>query len=109
MREQVRGLNRSNNDERKGVARPALPKVSRLDIEAWHTTLRNGGLARTIGRAHRVLGTLGARIFSQSQCFQRISRAVAVNQRRKQKALRHALAAVRRHRAKSRADTAVIA
>jgi hypothetical protein len=107
MREQVRGLNRSNNDERKGVARPALPKVSRLDIEAWHTTLRNGGLAaRTIGHAHRVLGTLGARIFSQSQCFQRISRAVAVNQRRKQKALRHALAAVRR---KSRADTAVIA
>jgi hypothetical protein len=33
----------------------------------------------------------------------------AVNQRRKQKALRHALAAVRRHRATSRADTAVIA
>ena len=92
------------------VARPALPKVSRLDIEAWHTTLRNGGLAaRTIGHANRVLATLGARIFSQSQCFQRISRAVAVNQRRKQKALRHALAAVRRHRAKSRADTAVIA
>ena len=47
--------------------------------------------------------------FLAESCFQRISRAVAVNQRRKQKALRHALAAVRRHRAKSRADTAVIA
>jgi integrase len=34
-----------------------LQKVSRLDIEAWHATLRNGGLAaRTIGHAHRVLG-----------------------------------------------------
>jgi len=34
-----------------------LQKVSRLDIEEWHTTLRNGGLAaRTIGHAHRVLG-----------------------------------------------------
>jgi hypothetical protein len=47
-----------------------VQKVSRLDIEAWHTTLRNGGLAaRAIGPAHRVLGTLGARIFAQSQCF----------------------------------------
>jgi integrase len=35
-----------------------LQKISRLDIEEWHTTLRNGGLApRTIGRAHRLLGT----------------------------------------------------
>jgi hypothetical protein len=34
-----------------------LQKVSRLDIEAWHTTLRNGGLAaRTVGHAHRLLG-----------------------------------------------------
>ena len=34
-----------------------LQKLARLDIEAWHTTLRNGGLAaRTIGHAHRVLG-----------------------------------------------------
>jgi integrase len=34
-----------------------LQKLSRLDIEGWHTTLRNGGLApRTIGHAHRVLG-----------------------------------------------------
>jgi hypothetical protein len=34
-----------------------LQKVGRLDIEAWHTTLRNEGLApRTIGHAHRVLG-----------------------------------------------------
>ena len=34
-----------------------LQKVSRLDVEAWHATLRNGGLAaRTIGHAHRVLG-----------------------------------------------------
>ncbi len=35
----------------------SLQKVTRLDIEAWHTTLRNGGLAaRTIGHAHRTLG-----------------------------------------------------
>ena len=34
-----------------------LQKVTRLDVEGWHTTLRNGGLAaRTIGHAHRVLG-----------------------------------------------------
>jgi integrase len=34
-----------------------LQKLTRLDIEAWHTVLRNGGLAaRTIGHAHRVLG-----------------------------------------------------
>jgi integrase len=33
-----------------------LQKLTRLDVEAWHTTLRNGGLAaRTIGYAHRVL------------------------------------------------------
>jgi integrase len=33
-----------------------LQKVTRLDIEAWHTTLRNDGLApRSIGHAHRVL------------------------------------------------------
>jgi integrase len=33
-----------------------LQKLSRLDLEAWHTSLRNGGLApRTIGHAHRVL------------------------------------------------------
>jgi integrase len=33
-----------------------LQKLSRLDIEGWHTALRNGGLAaRTIGVAHRVL------------------------------------------------------
>jgi integrase len=35
----------------------ALQKLTRLDIEAWHTTLRNAGLAaRTIGHAHRMLG-----------------------------------------------------
>jgi integrase len=35
-----------------------LQKMLRLDIEAWHTVLRNGGLAaRTIGHAHRLLGT----------------------------------------------------
>lgn len=35
----------------------ALQKLSRLEIEGWHTALRNGGLApRTIGHAHRVLG-----------------------------------------------------
>jgi integrase len=34
-----------------------LQKLARLDIEAWHTILRQGGLAaRTIGHAHRVLG-----------------------------------------------------
>jgi integrase len=34
-----------------------LQKLTRLDVEAWHTTLRNGGLeARTVGHAHRVLG-----------------------------------------------------
>jgi integrase len=34
-----------------------IKKLSRLDIEAWHTTLHRGGLAaRTIGHAHRVLG-----------------------------------------------------
>ena len=34
----------------------ALQKLTRLDIEGWHTTLRNDGLAaRTIGHAHRVL------------------------------------------------------
>ena len=34
-----------------------LQKLTRLDVEAWHTTLRNDGLApRTIGHAHRVLG-----------------------------------------------------
>lgn len=32
-------------------------KLTRLDVEGWHTALRNGGLApRTIGHAHRVLG-----------------------------------------------------
>jgi integrase len=35
----------------------SLQKLTRLEIEAWHTTLRNGGLAaRTIGHAHRVPG-----------------------------------------------------
>jgi integrase len=35
----------------------ALQKVTRLDVEGWHTSLRNSGLAtRTIGHAHRVLG-----------------------------------------------------
>jgi integrase len=39
------------------IGSKALQKLARLDIEAWHTTLRNGGLAaRTIGHAHRVLG-----------------------------------------------------
>jgi integrase len=34
-----------------------IQKLTRLDVEAWHTVLRNGGLAaRTIGHAHRVLG-----------------------------------------------------
>ena len=34
-----------------------LQKLARLDVEAWHTALRQGGLAgRTIGHAHRVLG-----------------------------------------------------
>ena len=34
-----------------------LQKLARLDVEAWHTARRQGGLAaRTIGHAHRVLG-----------------------------------------------------
>jgi integrase len=34
-----------------------LQKLSRLDVEGWHATLRNAGLApRTIALAHRVLG-----------------------------------------------------
>jgi len=34
-----------------------LQKLARLDIEAWHAALRQGGLAaRTAGHAHRVLG-----------------------------------------------------
>jgi integrase len=34
-----------------------IQKLARLDVEAWHTTLRQTGLAaRTIGHAHRVLG-----------------------------------------------------
>jgi len=34
-----------------------IQKLTRLDVEAWHAVLRNGGLAaRTIGHAHRVLG-----------------------------------------------------
>ena len=34
-----------------------LQKLARLDVEGWHTTLKNEGLAaRTIGHAHRVLG-----------------------------------------------------
>jgi hypothetical protein len=34
----------------------ALQRLTRLEIEAWHTALKNGGLAaRTIGHAHRVL------------------------------------------------------
>jgi integrase len=34
-----------------------LQKLTRLDIEGWHTLLRNSGLAaRSIGHAHRVLG-----------------------------------------------------
>jgi integrase len=38
------------------VGAKALQKLTRLDVEGWHTTLRNGGLAaRTIGHAHRVL------------------------------------------------------
>lgn len=37
-------------------AAKTLQKLSRLDIEAWHTALRATGLAaRTIGHAHRVL------------------------------------------------------
>ena len=39
------------------IGAKALQKLSRLDIEAWHTALHQGGLApRTIGHAHRVLG-----------------------------------------------------
>src|SRR5262249_32858055 len=35
----------------------AVQKLTRLDVEAWHTALRNSGAApRTFGHAHRVLG-----------------------------------------------------
>ena len=38
------------------VGGQTLQKLSRLDIERWHTSLRTSGLAaRTIGHAHRVL------------------------------------------------------
>jgi integrase len=38
------------------VENKMLQKLTRLDIEGWHTALRNSGLAaRTIGHAHRVL------------------------------------------------------
>src|SRR5262245_58745701 len=34
-----------------------IQRLTRLDVEAWHTTLRGGGLAaRTVGHAHRLLG-----------------------------------------------------
>jgi integrase len=34
-----------------------IQKLTRLDLEGWHASLRNAGLAaRTIGQAHRVLG-----------------------------------------------------
>jgi integrase len=39
------------------IGNTPLQKLTRLDVEGWHTTLRIGGLAaRTIGHAHRVLG-----------------------------------------------------
>src|SRR5262249_39209445 len=112
--------NRANNLARPFVHGPRLScnrlsptseKVSRLDIEAWHTTLRNGGLAaRAIRHAHPVLGTRGARIFAQSSVFFNglAARSPLTNgASRKHFAMRSA--AVRRHRATSRADTAVIA
>jgi integrase len=35
----------------------SVQRLTRLDVEAWHTVLRNAGLAaRTIGHAHKVLG-----------------------------------------------------
>jgi integrase len=33
----------------------SLQKLTRLDVEGWHTALRSGISARTIGHAHRVL------------------------------------------------------
>jgi integrase len=39
------------------IGNKPVQKLTRLDVEGWHTTLRNAGLtARTIGHAHRVLG-----------------------------------------------------
>jgi hypothetical protein len=39
------------------VGAKTLQKLTRLDVEGWHKSLRNGGLAaRTVGHAHRVLG-----------------------------------------------------
>src|SRR5258707_3458591 len=38
------------------IGAKALQKLTRLDIEGWHNSLHQGGLAaRTIGHAHRVL------------------------------------------------------
>jgi integrase len=39
------------------IGQRPVQKLTRLDVEAWHTALRNSGVApRTIGHAHRVLG-----------------------------------------------------
>jgi integrase len=39
------------------IGHKLLQKLTRLDVEGWHTSLRNTGLAAgTIGRAHRLLG-----------------------------------------------------
>ena len=44
------------NQIRPHLGSLALQALKPLDVESWHNTLRNGGLAaRTIGHAHRVL------------------------------------------------------
>jgi integrase len=46
-----------NNQITPHLGRRPLQKLTRLELEGWHTSLRNGGLApRTIGHAHRLLG-----------------------------------------------------
>jgi integrase len=40
------------------IGNKLMQKLTRLDVEAWHTALKNNGLAaRTIGHAHRLLGS----------------------------------------------------
>jgi integrase len=46
-----------NNQIMPHLGTRPLQKLTRLELEGWHTALRNGGLApRTIGHAHRMLG-----------------------------------------------------
>jgi integrase len=55
-----------------------VQKLTRLDVEAWHTILRNSGLAaRTIGHAHRLLG----KVLRDAEVDGLVTKNVARNQR----------------------------